>query len=401
MADGGNGAVAAPPVEKPNRPRWPASRWPALRRRDREDEPIVTFSDLVWEHWRWERQRHSGTFDPVVERDYQRCLGAFQQRYGEITDAYWSIRDASGVALTVKRRRVRPIPYSESVPRFHASVDWATREEPSIAQVLNDCGVLAIRVGEVLRGSSELIALRRIISVASHLLGFVDRTHGRPENDVIAVAVPGAGARQAPEKPRRGREQAAGRFAREQRKELKKVEVFYDRAGNKQARIVYFWGMVLGYVYLVPLAAAGTAALWWVDQLAHPKADWHRIELVLVSGAAGPLGAILSVLTRIASNTGKFDLDYEVGRKQVRWLGIYRPLLGAIFGVATYLLLASGLLQTSTPGGSAVAYYGSLAFLAGFFERFMKVAPGGAPTPMDPEEEPEKDAKASKQKSTT
>ena len=400
MADGGNGAVATPPIEKPKRPRWPPSRWPVLRRRDREEEPIVTFSDLVWEHWRWERQRHSGTFDPVVERDYRRCLGAFQQRYGEITDAYWSIRDASGVALTIKKRRARPIPYVESVPRFHASVDWATREEPSIAQVLNECGVLAIRVGEVLRGSSELIALRRIISVASHLLGFVDRTHGRPANDVIAVAIPGAPPA-LEEKPSRRHEQAAGRFAHEQRKELGKVEVFYDRAGNKQARIVYFWGMVLGYVYLVPLAAAGTAVLWWVDQLAHPKADWHRIELVLVSGAAGPLGAILSVLTRIASTTGKFDLDYEVGRKQVRWLGIYRPLLGAIFGVATYLLLASGLLQTSTPGGSAVAYYGSLAFLAGFFERFMKVAPGGAPAPMDPEGEPEKAAPATKQKSTT
>src|SRR5690348_9048172 len=277
MADGGgNGlAMTAPPADKPKRLRWPPSRWPAVRRRDREGDEVVNFSDLVWEHWRWERQRHSGTYDPVIEQEYRRCLAAFQRRYGALTDAYWSIRDASGVALTVKRRRARPISYVESVPRFHASVDWATREEPAIAQVLNECGVLAIRVGEVLRGSSELIALRRVISVASHLLGFVDRTHGRPESNVLAVALPGA-EDAAVQRPSRRHEYAARHFAAEQRKELARIEIFYDRAGNKQARIVYFWGMVLGYVYLVPLAAAGTALLWWVDRLANGSADWHR-----------------------------------------------------------------------------------------------------------------------------
>jgi len=70
----------------------------------------------------------------------------------------------------------------------------------------------------------------------------------------------------------------------------------------------------------------------------------------------------------------------------VRWLGVYRPFLGAIFGVATYLLLASGILQTDTPSGANdFACYGALAFLAGFFERFMKVAPGGLPTPLEQE----------------
>jgi hypothetical protein len=92
------------------------------------------------------------------------------------------------------------------------------------------------------------------------------------------------------------------------------------------------------------------------------------------------------VLTRIASSSGKFELDYEVGRKQVRWLGIYRPLLGAIFGVSTYLLLASGVLETKQPASDkAIAYYGALAFLSGFFERFLKVAPGGTPTPLEPD----------------
>src|SRR5439155_21402145 len=52
---GGNGvAVTAPPsTGKARRLRWPPSRWPPVRRRERESDEVVTFSDLVWEHWRW------------------------------------------------------------------------------------------------------------------------------------------------------------------------------------------------------------------------------------------------------------------------------------------------------------------------------------------------------------
>ncbi len=58
----------------------------------------------------------------------------------------------------------------------------------------------------------------------------------------------------------------------------------------------------------------------------------------------------------------------------MRWLGIYRPFVGGVFGVATFLLLASGILQTQTPGVDRdYAYYGILAFFSGFFERFTKV----------------------------
>jgi hypothetical protein len=86
----------------------------------------------------------------------------------------------------------------------------------------------------------------------------------------------------------------------------------------------------------------------------------------------------------MASLTGKFDLDHEVGRKSVRWLGVYRPLVGGIFGVATFLVLSSGILQTESPGaGKDFAYYGTLALFSGFFERFMKLAPGGVPTPLE------------------
>jgi hypothetical protein len=348
---------------------------------DDRERLLTTFSDLAWAHWRWERQRSEDRVDPHVRREYERRVIAFQERYGEILDAYWSIRDASAVALTERTRRTLLHPFrGERIPRFHRATEWATRDEPAIASALDHCDTLAVKSSEVLRGSSELIALRRVLAVASHLLGFVDRTRGRPPRRGNAAAAIATGKTR--------HEHDAAKVVKEQKRELAKIEAFYDRAGNKQARIVYFVGMVAGLACLLPFATAVAALIWAVDGLDGERgADhWLEIQTLLVSIAAGALGALLSVLIRMASDTGKFDLDYEVGRKQVRWLGSYRPWLGAIFGVATYLLLASGILQTNPPERAVkAAYYGALAFLAGFFERFLKIAPGGVPTPLEVE----------------
>jgi hypothetical protein len=344
------------------------------------DLRLTSFSDLAWAHWRWERQRAEGRIDPDVQREYEQRLIAFQDRYGEILDAYWSIHDASAVALTERRRRSPLHPFGERIPRYHRATEWATRDEPQIATALDHCDMLAVKAGEVLRGSSEMIALRRVLAISSHLLGFVDRTHGRPARRRRRAVANG--------EVDPHHEQAAARIVCDQGRELHKVEKFYDRAGNKQARIVYFMGMIWGLALLLPLSAAVVAMVRLVDRLDGHTGGWTGVQKLILTIFAGALGAILSVLIRMASDTGKFKLDYEVGRKQVRWLGAYRPWLGAIFGAATYLLLGSELVTTPPKSVDQLLYYGALAFLAGFFERFMKIAPGGVPAPLGPDPEP-------------
>src|SRR4029079_6935024 len=98
-----------------------------------------------------------------------------EDKCAPVDGAYWSVGDASAVALTLQRTPLRWVPDHETIPRFHRATDWATRDEPDIAAALDDCETLAVRVEEILRGPSELIALRRITAVASHLLGYVDR----------------------------------------------------------------------------------------------------------------------------------------------------------------------------------------------------------------------------------
>ena len=53
-------------------------------------------------------------------------------------------------------------------------------------------------------------------------------------------------------------------------------------------------------------------------------------------------------------------------------------MVGSVFGVALYFLLASGLLKTQPPEGNLLDFYAILAFFAGFSERFTAVIFGNA-----------------------
>jgi hypothetical protein len=75
---------------------------------------------------------------------------------------------------------------------------------------------------------------------------------------------------------------------------------------------------------------------------------------------------------------GKFNVDFELGRPLIRRLGLYRPFLGAIFGVALYFVLASGVAKVVVSDDEQLYYYGLAAFLAGFSERFATVMIGTA-----------------------
>ena len=93
----------------------------------------------------------------------------------------------------------------------------------------------------------------------------------------------------------------------------------------------------------------------------------------------GTMGAFVSVLMRMSSNS--FRVDYEVGRSTIRRLGSFRPFIGAIFGVALFFVIKSGLLNIDVDrsrGASSSSSTAALAFLAGFNERWTNVILGKA-----------------------
>ena len=316
----------------------------------------VAFAELVWAHHLYEREVHTGgELHGPAEAEYRTLLDRFTREQGRIINAYWCTSKASAVALTERPggrlwgflwRRRPDI-------RYHSATDWVTGETADLGHVLHTCETLAIRVSEVLSSTSERIAMQWLLSVAGYALGVVDQADGKPTAKEAALA------------------------ARRARAELAQVEAYYDRAGEKMGRLIYFWGMMIGVAALAVLAVAGSLVYSLFGNLELMDPETQRF---FVCYAMGAVGAIVSVMTRMSSGpTGAFELDYEVGRQALRRVGSFRPFIGAIFAVVLYFALRSQLIQLQTvPGAQTTYFYAALAFFAGFSERRAKILLGGA-----------------------
>ena len=334
---------------------------PFLHREEEHED--TSFPQLVFAHYLRQRELYSAAYDgaPSVDRtlsgpaeeEYQRKLAAFTKRNGRILDAYWCTHEISAVALTARVAwGWRGLwPHRELVTHLHGATDWATRHSQEISSQLYACESLAIRANEVLLGTSERIVMQLLMAQSARLLAVVDR-----ENAPAPAAV--------------------SKAVKESHTQLAEIRSYYDRAGQKAVRIFYVGGMLAG------LALLGIAllVLWGGGSSDH----------VLAAVAMGGVGAVVSVLSRMANRDSRFNLDHEVGQKEARRLGAFRPFIGATFGAVLYLALASDLVQLGalTPKERTLPFYAVVAFLAGFSERWAKVVLDLAPPAADPKETP-------------
>lgn len=327
------------------------------RNGQRKGEPppsAIAFPELVWAHFLRQREIHeTGNLHGPAELEYRRRLAAFEEAEGKVLAAYWCTHEASAVALTEKKcrglARLRRIP---SDIRFHAATDWVARDSPEIANTLHTCETLAVRVREVLGGTTERIAMQWILAVAGHLLGFVDR-----------------------EERVRDRKQEQRLVARK-RNELAKIEAYYHRAGEKHGRIVYFWGMMGGIAVVAAIGVLVALVLWALTGL-DPNDD--TTQYLLASYTMGAVGALVSVLMRMGSS-GKsaFNVDFEVGRRQLHRLGSFRPVIGAVSAVVLFFAMKADLFQVLPDQQESFYLYAVVAFVAGFSERWANVIFGRA-----------------------
>ena len=310
----------------------------------------ASFSDLVRAHYRREEERAKGrAHHNGADHEFAEKLERFEREEGRLASVYWSTRNASAVALTIGKERSKrnPIAETDAEVRLHRVTDWVAKGAEPVAELLHECDVLAIRVREVLRGTSERIAMQWIYSVEEHALGFLER---RDRRDLA-------------------KERA---FVRDQRRELGRIEKYYLRTGAKAGRIVYVSGMVAAATLIV-LVCAGLAI-----GLSFTSLWGGNVEALLLCTGSGAVGALVSVLSRMSLGDERFTIDFEVGRPLLRRLGLYKPFVGSVFSVATYFLLAGGLLPTTQTSGDPMFFYGVIGFLAGFSERFTGVIFGNA-----------------------
>jgi hypothetical protein len=222
------------------------------------------------------------------------------------------------------------------VVRLHWATDWTTKDKPKLMNVLYRAEAIAVRVHEVLRDTSQRLAMQSLFTVFSHVLGFseTDRAH----ND-----------------------RAIAELDRETRAELKEIESYYRRAAVRSGQIVYVGGMLLGTLPLVLLVA-----LALILRLAN--SDDTAVRTGLFCFAAGGLGALISVMSRMTAN--RVRVDWEFGKDTLRTLGALRPFVGGVFGLMTFFALKSGVVALDIVNSSKSAYFYILfAFAAGFSER--------------------------------
>jgi hypothetical protein len=323
----------------------------------REAPDRVTFAELARAQFAYGREaREAGMPSPASEARYRVLLAVFEQNQGTIVDSYWSHTAPGGVALTFRGSYrplwVRLFRAGEAQLSFHRSTEEVTRYAPQVEDVLQRCNMVAIRASSILTGASLHTVMQMLLSVSQHALGFVDRAEGKPNYDETDYA------------------------ARREEGELRRIEHELRTAADRAARIVYAQGLFLGLLLLAAVAAAPVLIF-----------DPERFDLstrIMAACAAGALGSVVSVLSRMGRREG-FAVDYDLGRRALRLLGASRPLVGALIGVVVVFAFEATVVyifnetdeDTRYSFLDRAPYLVALgAFAAGFAERWLDILLG-------------------------
>ena len=169
------------------------------------------------------------------------------------------------------------------------------------------------------------------------------------------------------------------------RSELERAQEQYDDAieVEKQAaaadyqllgRRIYLFGMLPVALFVLPvLAVVGHLALR--SQLPVGRT---QVGLGAATFIAGAIGAAVSVMLRMTR--GKLTIQPGLEPPQILLLGAFRPVVGAIFALAFFLFIRSGLVPIAIPESliTQLYFFPAIGFIAGFSERLAQDTIKGA-----------------------
>jgi hypothetical protein len=128
----------------------------------------------------------------------------------------------------------------------------------------------------------------------------------------------------------------------------------------------------------IGLAIAVAAARRGVNSVLLAKTGTWSLDLVGVGPQimatclmCGAIGGVLSVMIRVTRGQ-RLSIDCEQGPVVTTLAGAFRPLIGAVFGIALYVFVITGLVPFAVPADDLKQqlFFAGLAFLAGFSERW-------------------------------
>jgi hypothetical protein len=109
----------------------------------------------------------------------------------------------------------------------------------------------------------------------------------------------------------------------------------------------------------------------WTHALAGGENVENLAQQARVCFACGAVGGVVSVMARITQRS-TLNIDSAQGHGVTALAGAFRPLIGAIFGLALFVFVTGGLVPIDVPADQwkANLFFASVAFLAGFSERW-------------------------------
>jgi hypothetical protein len=315
--------------------RWPESivihRLVALFRRN-EYPGEKLFLELGTIHCDYVRARHSG--DPAageLRAELKTMQGAFDKAVGGITAEHWCTYIEAGMLGTAK-------------PYLHIYMnDYEDVATPPISRILGTINELCDRIGDSVEKRHHSDLMGTLCACATDALGLldfvakgneigkpVDREYVNAQLDRIDERAGNAGAA-------------------------------VRRAARAASQLIYAKSMVLSLLAI----SATTAVISLVLNVIAP-APW-AISLA-VAILMGGVGATLSALSRM--ETAEHVL-IDSGLHGYRLFGFLRPVVGALFGGAVFLVVAGGMSTINDPRqADSILFYGGLGLLAGFVEGF-------------------------------
>ena len=259
--------------------------------------------------------------------DCGRIFELFEKEYGKITQLYICKDHKTAAVLTDK-------------PNFFS--EYRLGENYMLENLLIKIDRLATETDRLLRGHDRKQCITMIYSVATKTLRLIDTGIHKETVDVkktIKIV--------------------------EQQLEIAKK--YHERAAKLSAQFDYFTGTLLGLTFLFLISAV----IRFIVAQSGNSIMFIPADILVPILLSGGIGAIISVMSRISSR--RLVLDFEASRRILTLVGFFRPIIGAVFGVAIYALLESTLVDSivNMPSNdNRNIFYLIVGFLAGFSERF-------------------------------
>jgi hypothetical protein len=257
---------------------------------------------------------------------------AFEKSSGRIADFYSCTNIHAAVLLTA----------DDDVHNIHLYYDVG--QCPEADELLAGAHRLATEAIQYLNGKDLRRCLEMIFDIANGTLGLMNQ-----------AAQENPGRQQILEVNSASLSLFAG--------DLTEAQKYFNRAVQRRSQIAYFWGMTAGL--LIPGLVGSALAVAWLQA----ESDFDFGPLIAALGA-GAVGAWISVIQRMASSS--LRLDYSAGFTQLLLLGLFRPVVGAVFGAALYFVIESEVLPLSvqSQGRNDLFFFIAVGFFAGFQERW-------------------------------